>query len=105
MEPIVSTLLTQLAGMAMSELQRNPQGSIKALTDLLNCRHTTADVIQDIWDAVAAGNLSPAAALTATQALAADMQRQQQKPAAPPTPSYSQALDVIRQSLEYQTFR
>jgi len=105
MDPIVTSIMTQLAGMAMAELQRNPQGTIKAVSDLLNCRHTTADCIQDIWDAVAAGNLSPAAALTATQALAADMQRQQQKPAAPPTPNYSQALDVIRQSLEYQTFR
>jgi hypothetical protein len=105
MEPIVSSLMTQLAGMAIAELQRNPQGTIKAVSDLLNCRHTTADVIQDIWDAVAAGNLSPDAALKATQALAADLQRHQQKPAAPPTPTYSQALDVIRQSLEYQNFQ
>ncbi|MGL6350119.1 MAG: hypothetical protein ACRC2U_09825, partial [Aeromonas sp.] len=81
-----------------------PQASMKALTDLLACRHTTADCIQDIWDAAAAGNLSPDAALKATQALAADMTRQQQRPAAPPMPDwYANSLDTIRQSPEYRS--
>jgi hypothetical protein len=109
MEPIIANALGQLAnhliGITINEIQKNPQAAMQGLADLISCRHTTADCIQDIWDAVAAGNLSPSAALTATQALAADMERRNQKPAAPPTPTYADALDVIRQSLEYRAIK
>lgn len=101
MEPIVATLLNSLVNMAVTEISKNPQG----LMDLIQCRHTTADCIQDIWDAVAAGNLAPSAALAATQALAADMERRQQRPAAPQPPDYAQALDIIRNSLEYRALQ
>ena len=105
MEPIIATLINQAIGLAAQEISKDPQAALKTITDLLGCRHTGADCIQDIWDAVAAGNLSPSAAMQATQAIAADLERQQQKPVAPPTPNYSQALTFIRQTPEYQSFR
>lgn len=108
MDQIISQALgqvvSQLIGQAAAEIQKNPQALIEGITTLLNCGHTTEDVIQDIWDAVKGGSLSPTAALQATAILTADMERQRQRPATtpPPTDIYANALNTIRRSPEYQ---
>jgi hypothetical protein len=105
MEPIIANALSQIAnqliGQALTEIQKNPQGFIEQLSTLFGHSHTGEDVIQDVWDAVKAGHLSHAAGVQATVILAADLERKRQKPATPPIPTYADALEVIRQSLEY----
>jgi hypothetical protein len=109
MEPIIANALgqfaNQLVGLALNEIQKNPQGFIEQLNTLFGHSHTGEDVIQDVWDAVKAGHLSHAAGVQATFILAADLERKRQKPAAPPTPTYADALEVIRQSLEYRAIK
>jgi hypothetical protein len=68
----------------LSECARNPDGFMEGLHDLLEGPHHTGyDACQDILDAVEGGHLSHGAALQAIAVLMADMERREQRPAAP----------------------
>jgi hypothetical protein len=117
MESIVATALnqalTQLAGQVFQAIAENPQGAIDFTNSLFAHPHPTGyDAIQDIWDAVEAGHLSHSAALNATAILAADLERQRQRPADQPPRPHTQPrqtpmspLDIIRTWPEYQTLQ
>lgn len=101
--------LAQLAGQAFQAVIDNPQGAIDMANTLFGpCHHTGYDAIQDIWDAVEGGSLSHSAALNATAILAADLERQRQRPADHPPQQRPQPqsiptspLDLIRTWPEY----
>lgn len=115
--PIIATALDQaMAAMGAYVAQQvltNPQGTVDALTQLSQTlfgtqQHTGYECIQDLWDAVEAGHLSHGAALNATAILAADLERQRQRPADQPPQQRPQPqtiptspLDLIRTWPEY----